>query len=230
MSLIGWLLGIAAALALVAVMLYSARRSMPANRKFGPTRKYLQLHLWGGLAFLILFLLHTGFRLPNGLLAFALWSTSMWVVITGAIGVLLQKMVPKILEPTSSFEVHLQRIPDFVKQLRERAEATAAAADPRVRTWYEQRMAPAMAAPQMTATVLRNPRRGSGDVDILRRTLAPEGLTSLETLRELHATKHEMDVHYTLQRILRGWLYLHLPVAIALLVLVVAHVFFVIYF
>lgn len=233
MSSIGWLLGIAAAAALVVVMLYSARRSAPANRKLGPTRKYLELHIWGGIAFFALFLLHAGISPPDGALALLLWTFSMWVVITGAIGVALQRSVPKLLEPTSTFEVQLQRIPEFAGQLKERAEAAAATADPRVKSYYEQQLAADMAQPRMVAALLRNPRqvrRGAGDIDILRRTLAPEGLKSLDDLRELHATKHELDVHYTLQRILRGWLYLHLPVAITLLGLVVLHVFFVIYF
>ena len=233
MGLMGWLLGIAAALALIAVMLYSARRSIPANRKLGPTRKYLQIHIWGGVVFLVLFLLHAGITLPDGALPLLLWTFSMWVVVTGAIGVALQRSVPKVLEPTSTFEVQLQRIPEFAGQLRERAEAAAATAEPRVRSYYEQQLAPDMGGPRMVAALLRNPRqarRGTGDIEILRRTLPPEGLKSLDDLRELHATKHELDVHYTLQRILRGWLYLHLPVAIALLGLVVLHVFFVIYF
>lgn len=233
-SALGILFGITAALSLVAVMLYSARRSVPANRKLGPTKKYLQIHLWAGAAFVLLFFLHTAFRLPAGLLAFSLWSTSIWVVATGVLGVVLQRAIPKILEPSTSFEVHLQRIPEFVAELRAKAETAAAHADPRVKSYYDQALAADMAAPRMISAVLlrnqRTTRRGTHDVDILRRTLAPEGVASLDALRELHAAKHEMDVHFTLQRILRGWLYLHLPVAIALLGLVALHIFFVVYF
>lgn len=234
MSLLGWIFGIAAALALAVVMAYSARRAVPQVRKLGPTRKYLQLHLWGGGAFLILFLLHTSFGLPAGAMPLALWIFSVWVVLTGAIGVLLQKSVPRILEPATTFEAHLQRLPAFADELRARAEAEAAKADPRVKAYYDQQLAPDMVAPRMIAGVLlrnpRNARRGIGDVDILKRTLTPEGIGSLDLLRELHTTKHEIDVHYTMQRIMRGWLWLHLPVAVALCILVLLHVFFVIYF
>jgi hypothetical protein len=233
-STLGIVLGIGALLSLVGVMAYSARRSVPARRTLGPSRTYLQVHLWGGGLFLVLFLVHTAFRLPGGLLYFCLWSLSLWVVLTGVVGVVLQKSLPRILEPSSSFEVNLQRIPELVDELRLRAEAAAAGAEPRVKTYYDQHMAPDMASPRMiTAVLFRNARvarRGTGEVDILRRTLPPEGIAALEALREIHNTKHEMDVHYTLQRILRGWLYLHLPAAVVLLGVVLLHVFFVFYF
>ena len=233
-STIGIVFGILATLALAAVMLYSARRSMPANRKLGPTQQYLRLHLWGGLAFLAAFLLHTAFGLPNGALTFVLWLLTLWVTVTGVLGAMLQRTLPRVLEPSASFEVNLQRVPELLAQLRARADEIVLKADPRLKTWYEQRLAPEFAAPRMvTAVLLRNPRtvrRGSGDVDILRRTLSPEGVANLDALRELQATKHEMDVHYTLQSLLRGWLFFHVPVSIALLGLVLLHIFFVIYF
>ena len=233
-STLGLIFGIAAALALVAVMLYSARRSLPANRKLGATRIYLEVHLWVGALFLLLFLLHTDFSLPGSLLLFLLWALSLWVVITGAIGIMLQRTLPKLLQPAAAFEVNLLRVPELLGELRTRAEGIAAKADPRVKLWYEQQIAGDMATPRMVTAVLmpgtRMARRTDGGVDLLRRTLTAEDVVSLESIRELQATKHEIDVQYTLQRILRGWLYSHLPVAIALLGLVVLHVFFILYY
>ena len=233
-SPLGMAFGIAAALALVVVMLYSVRRSMPAVRRFGPTQRYLQIHLWGGAAFLVLFLLHSGFGIPSGLLAFLLWALSVWVVLTGAAGLGLQRLVPRVLEPASSFEVHLDRVPQLVEQLRTKADAAAARAEARVRAYYERELAPALAAPRMVTAVFSRtpgvPRRGTRELELLRSTLTAEEAAVLDELRALHATKHELDVHYTVQRILRGWLYLHLPVAVALLGLVALHIFFIIYF
>ena len=235
-SLIGEVLGIAAALTLLVVMAYSGRRSVPAVRQLGPTRRYLDLHLWGGVVFFALFLLHTGFRLPRAGLTISLWVFSVWVVITGLIGWLLQRTLPKLLEPSASLEAHLQRIPEFVAELRKRADALARGADPAVKAYYEQRVAASMAAPRfltpaMLARSLSRVGGGErGEVDILRRTLSPQGLAALDGIRELQATKRGLDLHLTIQRILRGWLFLHLPVAIALILLVALHVFFVVYY
>lgn len=233
-SRLGVTFGIIAALTLVIVMTYSVRRAAPAVRRLGPTRWYLQVHLWGGILFLLLLLLHSDFRFPRAGLTFGLWALSIWVVATGMIGWALQQTLPRILEPATSLEVHLQRIPEFVDELRLRAASIARHADPRVRSYYEQRIGPGMASPRMvTAVLVRNPRAlrpASGDADILARTVSPEGREALEALRALQATKHDLDVQFTLQRILHGWLFIHVPVAVALLGLVVVHIFFVLYF
>lgn len=226
-------LGIAAALTLVAVMAYSARRSVPARRTLGPTRKYLLLHLWGGLAFFVLFLFHSSFRLPSSGLMFVVWTLSLWVVLTGAVGWLLQRTLPRILAPTATFEVNFQRIPEFVQELRTRAETLVSTAEQRTREYYTQRIAPDMVAPRMITALLMQKhvaRPGRGEFDLLARTLQPDELATLHMLRGLQATKKEIDVQYTIQRILRGWLYFHLPAAVALLALVVVHAFLVVYF
>lgn len=237
-SLVGELLGIAAALALVVLMTYSGRRAMPAVRTLGPTRLYLNVHIWGGLLFFAFFLLHTGFSLPRAGLPIALWVLSLWVVLSGLVGLWLQRTLPKLLEPSASFEAHAQRIPEFAAELRRRAEALAHTIDPAAKSYYEERIAPAMGAPrfltprQFGRALSRKGRAGehAREADILRRTLNPAALEALEKLGELHATKFELDVHFTIQSILRGWLVFHLPVAIALVMLVALHVFFVLYY
>jgi hypothetical protein len=195
---------------------------------------YYGVHVWGGLLFAFLFLLHTGFQLPHGALSSALWILSVWVVVTGAVGWFLQWLVPKVLTPSASFEINIHRVPELIDELRMQAEALVAKADPRIRGYYDQQIAPDLAGPRFAASSLLGnapgSRRGTGALDILRRTLAPDANATLESLTALHATKREIDMQYTMQRVLRGWLVLHLPVAIALIGLVVLHVFFIAYF
>lgn len=233
-SSIGLGLGIAAAVALAAVMLYSVRRALVSVRRLGRTQTYLQMHIWGGALFLLLFFLHTAFRIPSGWFTGVLWITSLWVVGTGGLGLLLQRWVPRVLRPSASFEVHLRRIPELVGELRGRAEAAVADAEPRVRAFYEEEMAADFARPRYTAVALFGEpgalQSRSRDIALLRRTLDPEDAAALDQLREIQGTKQEMDVHYTLQTFLRGWLYLHLPFAVMLLGLVVLHIFFTTWF
>jgi len=233
-SPLGLAFGIGAVVVLLLVMLYSARRGLPRARALGPRRGYMQLHLWGGGLFLLLLLVHSDFRLPAGVLTFALWAVSLWVVLTGIVGLLLQRTIPRVLGSTAPLEVNLHRIPDLVSELRRRAEEATAVAEPRLRNFYQQEFAPEMAEPRMVGTALlrrpgdEGPRAGA--VEILRSTLPEESAATLDELQELHRAKHEMDVHFTLQRIMRGWLFLHLPMAIILLGLVALHVFFILYF
>ena len=233
-SAFGLAAGIAAAVALAAVMLYSARRSRPHVRKYGPAARYLELHLWGGGLFALLLLVHTAFALPHSLIGWVLWLPAVWVVVTGFIGTALQRLLPRFLAANETFEVNLQRAPELVDQLRSRADALAKAADPRIRAWYLQQMAPGLTQlGRSIASLLRNPRGvpgASGASEILRKTLQPDGVAALDALREIQATKHEIDAHVGVQRILRGWLVLHLPVAITLLAMVVLHIAYVIYY
>ena len=233
-SLLGLVFGIAAAVLLLLVMLYSVRRGLTRVRSMGRRKGYMQLHIWGGLLFLFLVLLHTGFRLPRGVFTWTLWGLSLWVVLSGVVGVLLQRSIPRILNSTATFEVHLHRIPELVTELRQRAESVAGNGSPRVRDFYERELAAEMAAPQMVGMALFRGWGGRGrltsGMDLLRRTLPDEGVASLDELQALREAKRDMDVHFTLQRILRGWLWLHLPLSILLLGLVVLHVFFITYF
>ena len=232
-SVAGYGLGIGAAVALLVVMAYSARRAVPSVRALGPVRPYLRLHLYGGGLFAVLFLVHTGFSLPAGVLMWFLWGSAVWVVVTGLLGTLLQRYVPQVLDDASSLEVHYDRLPELVDELRTRAEK-AAAVSPGLLAFYRREIAPEMQRPR---TVLRlRPGRTvaqtfrSNELEILRSTLDAEGREALDELREIHRAKADMDLHHTLQLVLRGWLVLHLPVALVLLVLVALHVFFVLYF
>jgi hypothetical protein len=68
------------------------------------------------------------------------------------------------------------------------------------------------------------------EFQILRRTLPPQAAPHLDELFQLYGTKLEMDVHFTLQRVLRYWLALHLPVSIVLIGLTLVHIFFALYY
>jgi hypothetical protein len=226
--------GIAAAAALFIVMLYSIRRSLPAVRVLGRTKTYLDVHIHGGLLFMLLVLVHTGFGVPAGPLLIVLWVLSLWVVVSGLVGLALQRSVPRMLDAASTFEVNLKRIPELVVELRSRAEKLAMRAGPGAQSYYARELAPDMEMPRSTLSSLlgfsRIQNYRSQEFEILKRTLPPESGPMLDEMFQLHGTKLQMDLHYTMQRLLRFWLYFHLPTAIVLIGLVVLHVFFVVYF
>lgn len=226
--------GVAAAALLLVVMLYSVRRSVPGVRSLGPARPYLEAHLYGGLLFLLLVLMHTGFGLPSGALNVTLWLVAIWVVASGLVGLALQAWLPRLLEAETSLEAHLERIPELVEEVRGRADQAARDAGRRVESFYDRELAPEMAAPPPGPGVLlargRSLRRRAREFTHLERMVEPEAVPALEELRRLHRTKLDLDLHHTLQRTLRVWLYLHLPLGIVLLALFGLHLFFILYF
>ncbi len=220
--------GIAATVLFVAALLYALRRRLMKVRGLGRSWLYLQVHVYGGALFLLLVLMHTGFGWPQGVLTWWLWALSLWVVGSGLLGIVLQKWLPTLLSSGLTTEVHYDRIPDLVGEIRRRAEALVESADYAVRRFYRDDLAPALAAPETRLAYYL----GASDVDghgrqfsALGAMLPAEERATLAELQELVRTKREIDAHYTLQRALRGWLLLHVPVSVVLLALLAFHIF-----
>ena len=225
--------GIAATALLVIALAYGLRRRMP---RWGPVslHHWVQAHVYGGTLFLVLLVVHSGADMPGGPLTWGLWVSSLWVVVTGLAGVVIQKWIPPALTSALTTEVHYDRIPELVAAVREKARELAAASGESVRNFYEANLAAALAGPRtsliyfidVTGGIQSHMRR----VDYLSRLVDEDDAQRLEELRTLMRTKLEMDAHYTLQKALRWWLYLHVPGGLVLTVLVAIHVFAVLYY
>ena len=220
-TVFGMSYGIAAAALLVALALYGVRR-------------WLDFHLWGGVLFLLLVLMHTGFRLPNGTLMWWLWVLALWTALSGVAGRALQKWIPRVLAAGLSVEANYERIPELVAEVRRRAEGLVSTCDRSVQSLYERKIAPALAAPERSAAyfldVTGGVRSRLKELDYLVDLLPPAEKEKLAELERLYRTKLELDAHYTLQQALRVWLWVHLPPSLALLALAALHVFAVLYY
>ncbi|RMH17072.1 MAG: hypothetical protein D6696_16590 [Acidobacteria bacterium] len=229
--------GALAALLVVLAALLGLRRRAPrlASRwRLGSARAWLALHVYGGLLFLLLLLMHSGFRLPQGALGAWLWGLSLWTAGSGALGLVLERWIPRLLTSGLSVEVLYERIPELADELRRRAEERVASCGDAVQALYARRLAPAMAAPRHRLAfyldVTGGIERRLRSLDYLRRLLPAAERRQLEELAALYRSKLELDAHYTLQRALRLWLYVHLPPSLALVALVAVHVAGVIYY
>ncbi len=231
---LGMSYGIAAALVAVAVVAYGGRRRAQRIRSLGRTWYYLEVHVYGGAIFLLLMLMHSGFQLPTGVLTAWLWGASLWLTASGLFGLALQKWIPTLLASGLSVEVHLDRIPELITEMRERAEALMHNAAEPVRALYRREVAPVMVGPQPRWIYFIDATGGfrsrARRFDHLRGLLAESDRAALNELQDLYRTKLEMDAHYTLQRTLRAWLYLHIPVSLLMFGLLLLHVFFVFYY
>ncbi len=229
--------GTAAAILMVGAALLALRRRMTRfalARGLGNARVWLQFHLYGGALFLLLTFMHSGFHQPRGILTWWLWFLSIYVIASGIIGVLLQKWIPKILTSGLAIEVVYERIPELIRELRDKANALAQTCAGPVKDFYKNNVALALAAPQprliycldITGGIQSRLRQ----FEYVRRLLAADEKEKLNKLEAFYKTKLEIDAHYTLQRILRWWLYTHVPVSLVLLVLLALHLFAVLYY
>lgn len=231
---LGMSYGIAAALVALAVVAYGGRRRLQRVRSLGRSWYYLEVHVYGGVIFLLLMLMHSAFRLPQGILTGWLWAASLWLTGSGLFGLVLQKWIPTLLASGLSVEVHLDRIPELITEMRERAQGVVNTAAEPVRALYRRDVAPVMVGPQPRWIYFIDATGGfrskSRRFERLRGLLSESDRDALDELLELYRTKLEIDAHYTLQRTLRAWLYLHIPVSLLMFGLLLLHVFFVLYY
>src|SRR4051812_24914982 len=70
--------------------LYPMRRRL-LGWPFGTAQRWLQFHIYGGVLAFLFVLLHMGLRLANGTFGWILLLVTMWAVMSGLVGVYLQK-------------------------------------------------------------------------------------------------------------------------------------------
>lgn len=233
-SLWGMAYGAAAVIAMLGILFYGGRRRALRLRALGRSWHYLEFHVYAGSIFLLLVFMHVGFQWPRGTLTTCLWVLSFWVVLSGLVGLFLQKWIPALLASDLTVEVHFDRVPELIDEVRGRAEEIARLASEPVRELYRREVAPVLAGPQPKwiyyIDVTGGIRWKARHFDHVRALLPKAERERLDELHTLYRTKLEMDAHYTLQKALRGWLYLHVPAAVVLVALVVLHVYFVFYY
>lgn len=229
--------GIAALVFLFGVVLWAWRRRSLRFVSWvglGQAKHWLYFHIYGGLIFLLLVLMHTGFQIPVGTLTLWLWVISIWTVFSGLLGLALQRWVPRMLASGLSVEVLYERIPALVNEIRDKSETLVAQCSLPVRNFYRKEVAPAMRAPRRRFIYFLDITGGIQThlkgFQFVEGFLSDQDKGHLETLAELFKTKLEMDAHYTLQYTLRWWSLAHVPTSLVLLLLVALHLFTVFYY
>jgi hypothetical protein len=232
-SVWGEVYGVLATVLMFAALLLGVRRRT-MRLGLGKTQTWVQIHVYGGALFMVLTLMHDGFRWPRERLTWWLLALSLWVTVSGLIGVVLRKWIPRLLTSGLRIEVVYDRVPELVADVKRRAEALAAAASMPVQDFYRENIAAALAAPHVRLIYYFDITGGiqtrMRNFDYLRKLLPPAERERFAELEGLYRTKLEIDAHYTLQRALRWWLVGHVPVSVLLALLVIVHLVAVLYY
>ena len=207
--------------------------SLASRYRLGSARRWLLFHLYGGGLFGILVLMHSGFRLPNGILTWWLFVLSLWTVISGLVGRALQVWIPRVLSSGLAVEVNYERIPELVREIHRRAGELVEERPEPFRALFRRSLSPALAEPRWRPLyfldITGGVRSQLKELNFLRQRL-PDEEDTVDALEGLVRTKLEIDAHYTLQRVLRAWLFAHVPLSLVLTALVVLHIFMVFYY
>src|SRR5262245_28973616 len=155
---LGLFFGFVAASLFVFEMVYPLRR--PRARPFATSMQWLQAHLYLGALALVAVLIHVGFTLPHGLLGWGLLLLSIWTVVSGLVGVLLQKWIPSALAEGLSVTALFERIPELMEGLAREADALMEGSSDRLENFYQTQLREKLLAPAATLAYLFNVRAG----------------------------------------------------------------------
>jgi len=226
----GWLL-----LALVlALTFFNARKKLP----FLPLLSaniWLQIHLYVGWISCGVFVLHTGVRLPDGPLELVLAAAFVLVALSGVFGLWLSRWLPPHLTRSGESLIY-ERIPMLRHQLLEEVRAIVRKAETetqsttladfylRVLSHYFARV-PGLLAPLMGDDAAFHHVRL--ELTALRRFLDAREVAFADQVGEQLELKRNLDAQLAGQRLLKLWLFAHIPLTYGLLVFIAAHVWLV---
>jgi hypothetical protein len=248
-SAIGLTFGIAGSLCMIFAGLLAARKKVPVWR-LGRAQTWMRGHLWLGLLSLPLILFHGGFRF-GGPLTSVLMVLLIVVVVSGIFGAVLQHYMPPVMTTRVPMETIFEQIDRVRAQLLAEADemveaacgplslqnaAPAAAARSSVATatiattdtlplcnFYSRDMRPFLQQQRAQDAALSNPAKAAGMFEGLR-TLLPVALhATVKNLEDICEEERQLRRQTRYHHWLHGWLMLHVPLSLALLLLGCAH-------
>jgi hypothetical protein len=231
--------GVAGTGLLVYAALLGARKKVPTWR-VGRAQTWLKGHIWLGLLSAVLILLHGRFAL-GGALTTVMMLLLGTIVASGIFGVVLQQILPRTMTSQAPLETIFEQIDHVSTQLRAEADHLMAIAcgeearerkhapepaiegSDRLKELYHRDVRPLLGKEpaQRRAWVSAKQRAA---LFTQWRTLLPAAahdiVGELEALCEEH---RQLEVQRRLHHWLHGWLFVHVPLSMALLVLTLAH-------
>ena len=196
------------------------------------SRAWLLAHSWVGLFTAIVFGLHLRWRLPSGPLEALLAALFVAVTLSGISGWWLSRVIPRRLTGAGG-EVPYDRIPVVLRSLRERAEALVLEGIPAAGTttladFYSAKLSPFFSGPSNFTSHIFGSRRALNslleEIGEIKKYLSPLEKSSAVELAALVREKDTLDLHRAMQLLLKGWLFVHIPLTYAMLVFAALHV------
>src|ERR1700730_8835549 len=227
--------------------LLGARKKVPVWR-VGRAQTWMRGHLWLGLLSLPLSWFHPGFRYVHGLTA-VLMTLLIIVVASGLFGAALQHYMPRVMTREITMETIYEEIEHVRAQLREEAEelftqATAEAAKAAaaggagstvtsvaaredeaapLRNFFDEELGPFLDRPGARGHALADQAQSRSAFAQLRTLVPPALHATLEDLESLCEEERQLSLKARLHLWLHGWLLLHIPLSLALILLGAVH-------
>jgi hypothetical protein len=214
----------------IALTLFNARKKLP----FLPLLRastWMQFHIYAGWLTVLVFLLHTNWRWPHGTMEQILEVLFILVVLSGVFGLLISRWLPARMTRSGEPIVY-ERIPALRLQLREHVETrvrhgekttdSSSLADfyvRHLRAYLDRKPGwwlPLAGSDPLLLQVQR-------ELQALQRYLNPDEQAIARELAECIEAKRDLDYQYAGNRLLKLWLFVHIPLTYSLIILGLVH-------
>ena len=228
--------GIAAS-ALILLLAFFGIRKRWYRTRFGTLEQWMQSHIYLGVLVLLILVFHTGGRF-NDKIAVTTFILAAIVIVSGIVGAIFYVTIPRLLTEVES-NLTVDEISNQLNQLgKQMARIASDQSAPFQRIYLElmRESTPGwLAGWRLLFTRMR--RREShmpGDWTTLLSLVPKDEQEDLRSMLVISRQRKELLLRLIFQQryknLLESWLYVHVPVTIALLVFAVVHVVAVFYY
>jgi hypothetical protein len=243
-SIPGLAFGFAGSALMLVAGLLSAKKKLP-RWSLGSARMWLKGHIWLGLLSVPLILFHAGFRW-GGLIEQLLLLVLGLVVFSGLFGLILQQYLPRVMRTELPAEAMFNQVPVVCARLRDAADAeiTAACAPTtaiqseaewrlhvqRLREFYLSTVRPFLSGEAIDDSPLANASRLTALFVQVREALPVEFAPRIDRLEAFCHERRQLAMQLRMRGWLHGWLIVHIPLSMTLLVLGIVHAIMSVYY
>lgn len=244
----GMAFGIAGTALMLFAGLLSLRKKVP-GWPIGTARFWLKGHIWLGLLSVPLILFHAGFRW-GGLLEQVLLLVFAAIIISGIFGLALQQYLPRLMRTELPSETMYNQADEVCRRLRLTADDAVAKVcgvfvgvgaagedggggeEPAVALgrFYRETVRPFLEPAGELRSALSSEVRAASVFAQVRNYLPGDLAATVVQLEQICAERRQLATQTQLRGWLHGWLFVHIPLSISLLVLTVIHIVMSLYY
>ncbi|QQR81765.1 MAG: hypothetical protein IPJ69_06630 [Deltaproteobacteria bacterium] len=246
-TLPGLIYGSVALAIMIMDSLLGARRKVPAW-KLGRARTWLKAHIWISLLLFPLVFFHSAF-LIGGKMTLVIWILFFLVMGSGILGVIIQSILPQLMTDQVSMETIYDQIDHITSQLRYDADVKImqvagkldfvtvpegmtpvkikdvvdAPGMSELKEAYSKSIRPLFNPHLKIRKVLRTHTDIVAIINTLKPTIPTDFHAILDEIVPLIDEKRQLELQKTLHHWMHGWLFVHVPISFALLLLTIVH-------
>ena len=204
----------------------------------GKMSVWKRIHIFMGVLCGYLFLCHLGFHLPNGTLDWTLFIFFGLTFLSGLTGWYFSKTIPRQLAEVPQ-QILADEIPFRVNSHYKQAkqllmDSVKATQSDTLVTFFNQRLDIFLQAPHFFWFKSRRPSRMLSQIlrecQEIKRYLNTDERRCLDAFLEIAKKKDDLDYIFSGDRLLKGWMFIHIPMTYGLLLFSLVHVLLVLTF